>query len=795
VSLIVENIIIIYGQDTVLVSGFIEKEFREENKTWHARDAQLGRTLENYRRQVADNKKQPHLVSGQFRYRNHDFLVVAAGMPLQKKYAAMILYSDSARVLEAAGVNHRRALTLYTAGGVSMVLLAVALFVLFNLRRDRAAFATLHTMSEDLIREISDHQFTEQRLAQSEATLKGIFKAAPIGIGTINQGFLGWMNDSLCRITGYSLEDIQGRRADMFFASESAFRAFRDVLSSGFDAHGAASGEAQIRTRNGASSHVLVHAAFIDESEPDLGIIFTMVDMTEQRAATRALRDSEARFRALLENLADGVFCHDMDGRFVLVNEAVCRMTGYTRQELTSLSVTDIDARLVDRSNARFWTALSPGESVTIETAHKRRDGSEYPVEIRLNRLTLDDRPVILALARDITDRAAADHEKKRLQSQLLQSQKMEAVGRLAGGIAHDFNNMLAVIMGSAQLALMDAGPGHPLHEDIHEIKLAAERARDLTMKLLAFARKDKLNVRPMSVRRAIEELAPMLERTVAKRVQVRFGELSDSMIAIDKTQIHQALLNICLNAADAMPQGGDIHISAVCQTFLNGVCDSCGQDMAGDFCRIRIRDTGAGMPEDVRARVLEPFFTTKGVGKGTGLGLSVTHGIVTGHGGHIIIRSRTNEGTTVDIFLPLDHTDTQPDQKPVSANRAWSGTETILVIDDEHHVLSMSDRLLRAMGFKTVLAWSGPQGLEQFHAQRAQIDLVLLDMIMPGMDGVAVLQELRNADPHVKVVICTGYSLDDQSPELERLGFQGFVQKPFTLETLGKTVRRALDA
>ena len=713
VSLLVENTVIFYGGEAVLVSGFLEPDFKKENRAFAARDPALGKELTRMEQDLRRSASQPRVIRHRIRYGDRDLLLAAAGIPLQNKYSAMVLYSDIAQVLAADGVDNRARITYYTASGSTAFLLAVSLFVLYNIRRDRRAFSALKTLSEELTEEVRERQYTEERLRQSQATLKGIFRAAPIGIGTINQGFLGWINDSMCRITGYSQEAIKGCRADLFFTSEQAFRTFRDAMAGSMKQSGAASTETQLRHSGGQMKHALVHASFIDADEPDLGIIFTVVDVSDQRAATRALRDSETRFRSLLENLADGVFCHDLDGRIILVNNAACAMTGYAREELLAMNVEDIDAGSVDRDDrGAFWLSMKHSEYVTVEAEHKRRDGSVYPVEVRLNRLTLEDRPVILALARDVSNRLAAEEETRRLQRQLVQAQKMEAVGRLAGGIAHDFNNMLAVIMGSAELALMDTDPGHPNEEELREITNAAERARDLTMKLLAFARKEKLRLRPLSVRRIIEDLMPVLERTVAKRVSINLLDLCDVSVAVDKTQIHQALLNICINAADAMPEGGEISISAINEHVSSAHCDTCGQPLHGDFCRIRITDTGPGMPDEIRARVFEPFFTTKEAGKGTGLGLSVTHGIVTSHNGHIMIHSRPGRGVSMDIFLPYsgDVAGIRQESAPDDAS-AWSGTETVLVIDDEAHVLATSRRMLESMGYNPLPA-PRPPGL-----------------------------------------------------------------------------------
>ncbi len=398
----------------------------------------------------------------------------------------------------------------------------------------------------------------------------------------------------------------------------------------------------------------------------------------------------------------------------------------------------------------------------------------------------------LLFTLEDVSDRVQAEQHQKALQGQLQQAQKLEAIGQLAGGIAHDFNNLLAVILGNADLARLELKHDHPVHEDLKEISLAAEQARDLTTRMLAFARRQTPQKRETQACRLVEDTASMLRRSLAKNIQLTLQHHKDSILSVDRNQIIQATLNICHNAADAMPEGGKLFVSCDVANFSNQACPRCNQPMLGDFCQILIRDTGHGIPHEHLDRIIEPFFTTKDIGSGTGLGLSATHGIVLSHGGHLHIESEPGEGTIVTILLPMmEALASKPEISitPVPSVR----TLKVLVVDDEPQVLRMSCKMLEMDGHETAPAKNGEQALALFAAAPKNFDMVLLDMMMPDMDGLQVFAEMKKIHPEVKAILASGFCLDEQLEDILAQGLLSFVQKPFSYDQLMAAVAEAL--
>ncbi len=378
--------------------------------------------------------------------------------------------------------------------------------------------------------------------------------------------------------------------------------------------------------------------------------------------------------------------------------------------------------------------------------------------------------------------------ERAKLAEQLTQSQKMEAIGMLAGGLAHDFNNMLAIILGNAELVREDLGATEEA-DLVDDIITAATRSRELTSKLLAFAREGRLELRPQPLAPICEELATLLGRTLSKKIQVELGADPTLIVAADETQLFQALLNICMNGADAMPSGGTLNIEA--RPAPSDVLERLfAEPLEG--CLIVVSDTGEGMAPQILDRAVEPFFTTKQVGRGTGLGLSVSHGIIHSHGGQLRLTSEQGVGTRALIHLPVaTQAVPAPSEPPPSRP---SGMETVLVLDDEPGVLRTSRRILEHAGFDVLGASGGREGLDMFRAHAASIDLVLLDMMMPDLDGVEVFRELRKLDPRLRVLLFSGYSQQGAADTLIQEGAMGFVEKPPRRDSLLRAVRRALD-
>ena len=401
-----------------------------------------------------------------------------------------------------------------------------------------------------------------------------------------------------------------------------------------------------------------------------------------------------------------------------------------------------------------------------------------------------------LRLARTLAERTRESRERARLEEQLRQAQKMDALGTLASGIAHDFNNLLAAIMGYSELAVFELPPDSPVHGDISQITRAAGKARHLVRQILTFSRQAKAERRPVDLGRVIRETTGILERTLPKMVDLRL-ELGRDLppVNADPHQMEQVVINLASNAADAMPEGGSLTIALRPITAQNQACDFCGERFSGPHLLLSVTDTGQGMDDETRAKMFDPFFTTKGVGKGTGLGLSTVYGIVTGHQGHLNCRSQKGRGTEFFIYLPVAQAQPTAENGGAPAPpEILTGQGTIQVVDDEPTVRDVAGRILAVAGYQVVSAASGEEALQVYQERGAEIDAVVMDLGMPGMGGKACLARLRDLDPTVRVLIASGYIQYELNDELEQLGARGLVSKPYGVTDLLVRIREMLQ-
>ena len=515
-----------------------------------------------------------------------------------------------------------------------------------------------------------------------------------------------------------------------------------------------------------------------------------------------SLKNSEARFRSVAQSAVDAIVSFDGNGLIVFSNNAAEEIFGYSEEEIKGRPISMILSpdlfskslrERIDRAAAEDGSEII---ETTIETLGKNKDGGTLPLELSLASWETNEAVFFTSIIRDISDRKRLEQERSALQQQLLQSQKMEAIGTLAGGVAHDFNNMLAIIMGNAQLGIEEIGADEPGGEEFREILAAAKRAKDLTMKMLTFARKELINVKADSLNRIILDLVVMLSRSVPKKININTDIGKNlPLVQVDANQIQQAFLNICNNACDAMPDGGHLSIQ-VKQVSLDHQYSAAHSGIQpGHYCRVCIQDTGAGMTPEIRDKIFEPFFTTKSMGKGTGLGLSITFGIIKNHGGFIEVDSAPDKGTGISVYLPVSENLNAGNVENGTTTTLPGGSETILIVDDEEAVLRFAEKMLARAGYSILTAGGGPQAVGIFAENAQNIDLVVLDVIMPNMDGSDVYRELKKINADVRVVLASGYSMDSQSAELFQLGVYGFMQKPFDEEELCRTVRNALDS
>ncbi len=516
-------------------------------------------------------------------------------------------------------------------------------------------------------------------------------------------------------------------------------------------------------------------------------------DITEYRQAMEALRASEERFHQLYENAPIAYQSLDPEGLLLEANQAWLKTLGYDREEVLGRWFGSfLEEDFIPHFEKNFPSFKEAGSISGVEFKMRRKDGSSLLVSFNG------------AIAYDQKGQMARSHcvfqditEHRRLEAQLRQSQKMEAIGTLAGGIAHDFNNILGAVLGFAELAKDMAQTGENNSDELDQIIAAAERARNLVRQILTFSRKMDASLRPLDLNQALSRVLPLLERTIPRMIEIRTNlQVSPGLILADQDQIGQIVMNLARNSADAMPAGGRLAISTARLDLDEEFCQSHLEVKPGPYVLLKVSDTGQGMNTATLEHIFEPFFTTKEVGKGTGLGLSTVFGIVKAHGGHIHCHSRPGMGTTMSLYLPVwgEAEAGQPRQDGEGSGRVAGGRETLLVVDDEEPLLEVASRALTSEGYRVIKARRGEEALEVLQTHPGPIDLILLDLGMPGMGGLECLRRILASLPQAQVLITSGYAAEEDARKALAAGAWGFVSKPWSRGDLLASVRRTLD-
>lgn len=521
------------------------------------------------------------------------------------------------------------------------------------------------------------------------------------------------------------------------------------------------------------------------------GIVIHSRDITEWKNIQESVQQNQAWSQSLLENLDQAIFFKDRDCRFIQVNRRVCEALGKQESEILGKSDFDFFPRdLAEKYRADDLRVIEKGEQLETE--------EETLIEGQMRTVRVSKTPIrdaqggicgVLGIYWDVT-------EQRRLESQLRHSGRMEAVGRLAGGVAHDFNNLLTIILGNLALLSRPDIYGEDPQELLKEAELAGLRAAELTSQMLSLSRKAPSKPRPMFLLKIIDEISMMVRRTFDPRINLEIDTTDDLWtVFADPCQMHQVLLNLCLNAQDAMPEGGQLTIETANVSLKHDDVrlnlDAC----VGDHLCLRVRDTGTGIPQAIRQRIFDPFFTTKGADQGTGLGLSQVFGIIQQHNGWIVCDSVVNHGTCFEIYLPRTEEPVQEIENPETEHTHFAnGQESILLVDDEHLLRNLGKTILEMQGYQVHLAENGRAALEFYREAQDEIDLIILDLTMPGLSGLETLQQLLEIDEEVKVLLSSGYSEQQLTPE-QQGQICGFLPKPYKPEVVTEKVRRALDA
>jgi PAS domain S-box-containing protein len=635
--------------------------------------------------------------------------------------------------------------------------------------------------------DITARKLAEEALRSSEQRYRLLVERNLAGfVRSTPDGRVLDCNEALARIFGFdSKEEFQQQNTfSFYFQPEERTELLRRLQEQGH----LRNHEGRRRRRDGNPVWILESVSQLMDEQGEIVYEATIIDITERKEAEEALRASEAKYRALIENLEQCIFLKDRDLRFVAVNRPFAASLGQPEEAIVGR--TDFDfypADLAEKYRNDDLGVLQEGRRLETEeenlAAGRRRVVRVIKTPVRNGDGHVEG---VLGIFWDVSEQRA-------LEAQLRQAQKMEGIGQLAGGIAHDFNNLLQAVLGNVSLALS----GMPVSDPNRSLIVAAEkatlRASDLVRKLLGFSRQTLLHLQPLQLNNVVAETLEILRRSVDPQIHVEFQPAPGlGMVQADPSQIGQVILNLCINARDAMPQGGRLTLSTANVLMTEEQARRHVGARSGAGVCLRVEDTGHGMTPDVQARIFEPFFTTKEAGKGTGLGLAMVFGIVQQHQGWIDCASEPGRGTTFTIWLPRHEgpVASAPGPAKVSPNR---GHETILFVEDEPVVRMVGRTILERFGYNVLLAEDGRDAVEVYQREGRRIDLVILDLTMPRLSGREALPELMKLDPQVRVIFSSGYSAEPPVPPDDRNVF-GFIGKPYRPDELASTVRSVLD-
>ncbi len=644
--------------------------------------------------------------------------------------------------------------------------------------------------------DITQRRRAEEALSENERRLSTLmFNLPGMAYRCINdQGWtMEYISEGCSTLTGYSPKDLVGNRtlsyADLIHPEDLG--RVRDQVQEALTAAAPFELEYRIRTRSGDEKWVWERGIGVPlQGAGEINLEGFISDVTERKQMEHALQESEQRYRAVIENLQIGISVINPKMEIIAINRFFQKIYPHVRPGLGQ--------RCHEMYND------PPGSSpcsycpcvTTFQDGMVHESVTETPAGDGIRNYRIVSCPIkdaqghvelVVELVEDIT-------EKRALQLQLAQAQKMEAVGTLAGGIAHDFNNLLTVVMGFSELLLAEKELDDQEYADLQKIFHAAKNGAELVQRLLTFSRKVEPKPIPLNLNMRIVQVGKLLRRTIPKMIDIQM-DLSEDLAEInaDPTQMEQVLMNLGVNARDAMPDGGKLTLGTKNVTLDEEYCGIHSEAKPGKYVLLAVSDTGHGMNRVTIDHIFEPFYTTKELGRGTGLGLAMVYGIVKQHGGYITCYSEVEHGTTFNVYFPALESEVEPDVEKTSVMPAF-GTETILLVDDEELVRDLGARILSKAGYQVLTATNGKEALDLFEKERRQLSLVILDLIMPVMGGKECIKELLKIDPQAKVLIASGFSADTSTDEILGLGAKEFVTKPFRFKELLRQVRKTLD-
>ncbi len=631
-----------------------------------------------------------------------------------------------------------------------------------------------------VFRDITERKRSEEILRQSQQRQARVLNAVPDMIYEMDlRGNILFANAFAQETIGIRLDESTGLKISDLLEGED-MRQAAAVTSNLLRGKGNLSPSIyMLHTKDGRCIPIEAHARLLETLNGHPVVLGVARDISERYTTEERLRESEQKYRTLFEESKDALYITSPSGNLLEINSAGVELFGFSsKDEILRFNISDLYAE--PRNRKRFQETIERDGFVRdYEIVFKRKNGKRVNVLVTAT-LVRDESGNVVSYRgalRDIT-------EKKQLEQQLFQAQKMESIGTLAGGIAHDFNNILGGILGYASFMKAKIEPGHPFYSYIDTIEKSAVRASELTTKLLAFARGGKYDIKAVDINRIIDETLDIIGRALDKSIdiEVRKEERLPTVEA-DAGQIEQILINLCLNARDAMPAGGRLILETYVSVLDEDYIGSHLGVKAGAYTTLSVTDTGIGMTEEVKQRIFEPFFTTKDRGKGTGLGLSMVYGVTKNHGGFVSVYTEPGVGSTFKVYLPVSG---KPEMKALAASELPEGrNELILVVDDEEAIRALARDSLESYGYRVISAENGVEALNLYREYGNQISAVLLDMVMPKMGGHETFLKLKELNPNVRALLSTGYSQNGKAQEILDSGVRAFIQKPYHLNEL----------
>jgi PAS domain S-box-containing protein len=525
--------------------------------------------------------------------------------------------------------------------------------------------------------------------------------------------------------------------------------------------------------------------------------IHTLQERARRQSAEIALNSSEVRYRTLFEKAGDGILVLSAgdasDGYVTETNRTAAAMLGYTAEELIGLHYSRLIAPEEQERSSVIRKGIFAGKWINEEVTHQKKDGTTFPAEISLGYIDSDGQGYVIIFLRDISGRKKLAAEKKVLEDQIRQANKMEAIGTLATGIAHDFNNILFAISGFTELSIEFAPPESMIRNNLLKIQHANRRAAELVSQILTLSRQKECAAKALQPKLVVKEAVKLLRATLPSTIDIKTEIRSEAYVMADATQIHQIVMNLCVNANHAMEALGGVLTISLLDRLVDDLQAQKSIDLAaGKYIEFSVADTGVGIPEHIKDKVFDPYFTTKPQEKGTGLGLSVVHGIVKSYGGHISIDSQENHGCTVTVLLPT--IDAQPKKEERPELPLTKGSETVLFVDDEEILIEIGSQMLEMLGYKVVTRSNGPDALALYKEDPQAFDLVITDYTMPKMIGTQLAKAILEINPSQPIILVSGREAAFTKEEARQCGIRSFIRKPVILKEIATAVRQALE-